>query len=74
VVRPLETGLLFDPAGTHSLARAVAAVAGDRHRALLGARARELACTRGWREAVDELVLAHYLPALGGGSSSHDAA
>ena len=34
-------------------------VAGDRHRALLGARGRELAL-RDWRAAVDELVDLHY--------------
>lgn len=62
VVRPLETGLLYDPAGTHTLARAVAAVAGDRHRGLLGTRAREMAGERDWRMAVDELVGTHYAP------------
>lgn len=59
VVRSLETGLLYDPTDEHALARAVASIAGDRHRALLGARARELA-DRTWRDAVDELVAAHY--------------
>jgi phosphatidylinositol alpha 1,6-mannosyltransferase len=61
VVRHLETGLLYDPADDHGLARAVTAVAGDRHRALLGARARELA-VRDWTTAVDELVEQHYRP------------
>ncbi|MCW2773897.1 MAG: glycosyl transferase, group 1 [Nocardioides sp.] len=61
VVRHLETGLLYDPAHEHGLARAVTAVAADRHRALLGARARELA-VRDWTTAVDELVEQHYRP------------
>lgn len=59
VVRSCETGLLYDPADEHALAHAVAAVAADRQRALLGLRARELA-TRDWRTAVDELVDRHY--------------
>jgi glycosyltransferase involved in cell wall biosynthesis len=66
VVRSLETGLLYDPTESRGLARAVAAVAGDRHRALLGARGRELALARDWREAVDELVGHHYAPPAGG--------
>jgi phosphatidylinositol alpha 1,6-mannosyltransferase len=61
VVRPLETGLLYDADDPHGLTRAVAAVVADRHRGLLGARARELA-TRDWRAAVDELVAHHYAP------------
>jgi phosphatidylinositol alpha 1,6-mannosyltransferase len=61
VVRHLETGLLYDPAHEHGLARAVTAVAADRHRVLLGARARELA-VRDWTTAVDELVEQHYRP------------
>ncbi|HYF73642.1 MAG TPA: glycosyltransferase [Nocardioides sp.] len=61
VVRHLETGLLYDPADGNALTRAVEAVAADRHRGLLGARARELA-TRTWCDAVDELVEAHYRP------------
>lgn len=64
VVRPLETGLLYDPEDPHGLVRAVEAVAADRHRGLLGARARELA-TRDWRTAVDELVEHHYRAATG---------
>jgi phosphatidylinositol alpha 1,6-mannosyltransferase len=39
---------------------AVAALAADRHRGLLGARARELAQERDWCAAVDELLLDHY--------------
>ena len=62
VVRSMESGLLYDPAEPHGLARAVAAVAGDRHRSLLGERGRELAVRRDWRAAVDELVEQHYLP------------
>ncbi len=74
VVRSLESGLLYDPTGTHALARAVAAVAGDQHRGLLGNRARELACERDWRDAVDELVSAHYGPMLAAGSTTPRAA
>jgi phosphatidylinositol alpha 1,6-mannosyltransferase len=59
VVRSLETGLLYEPSDDNALARAVAMVAGDRQRALLGARGRELA-VRDWRIAVDELVDLHY--------------
>jgi phosphatidylinositol alpha 1,6-mannosyltransferase len=60
VVRHLETGLLFDPGDRHGLRDAVAALAADRHRSLLGGRARELAQGRDWRTAVDELLLDHY--------------
>ena len=65
VVRPLETGLLYDPTDPRAMAEAVAALAGDRHRGLLGGRARELACLHDWGEAVDELVSVHYRPLLG---------
>lgn len=64
VVRHLETGLLHDPADPRALARAVAAVAADRHRGLLGERARELAVARDWPTAVDELVADHHRPLL----------
>lgn len=64
VVRNLETGLLHDPADDLGLARAVAAVAADGRRALLGHRGRELA-TRSWRDAVDELVDRHYRELVG---------
>lgn len=60
VVRHLETGLLYDPADEGGLADAVAAVTADPSRRLLGERARELARERSWRDAVDELVAAHY--------------
>jgi len=60
VVRSLETGLLYDPADLHGLRRAVAAVAADPHRGLLGDRARELASGRTWHDAVDELVAGTY--------------
>lgn len=60
-VRHLESGLLHDPADPRGLRRAVAALVADRHRAMLGARGRELA-TRTWRDAVDELVEHHYRP------------
>lgn len=62
VVRPLETGLLHPVGDPLGLARAVAVVAGDRHRWLLGERARELALERSWTDAVDELVERHLAP------------
>ena len=64
VVRALETGLLYDPASSTGLRRAVEAVAGDRHRALMGARGRELS-TRSWSDACSELVSEHYSALLG---------
>ena len=54
----------------HGFARAVAMVAGDRHRALLGARGRELA-VRDWRTAVDELLDLHYGALLGRPAGRH---
>jgi phosphatidylinositol alpha 1,6-mannosyltransferase len=60
VVRHLETGLLYDPRDSRDLRRAVTAVVADKHRSLLGKRARELAQLRIWTEAVDELVADHY--------------
>ncbi|KRF35381.1 glycosyltransferase [Nocardioides sp. Soil805] len=63
VVRDLETGLLYDPTTSSGLRRAVESVVGDRHRALLGARGRELS-TRTWRDACGELVAEHYAPLL----------
>ena len=56
VVRHLETGLLYDPSDPRSFRKAVESVAADRHRALLGMRAREF-CTRSWHDAVAELTL-----------------
>jgi phosphatidylinositol alpha 1,6-mannosyltransferase len=60
VVRHLETGMLYDPRDPRDLRRAVTAVVADRHRSLLGKRARELAQLRTWTDAVDELVANHY--------------
>lgn len=56
VVRHLETGVLYEPADPRGLREAVASVAADRHRGLLGERARELAVGRDWETAVDELM------------------
>lgn len=64
VVVPLETGLLHDPGDDAALARAVAAVAADSRRGLLGARGREIALGRDWASAVDELE-AHLLEVAG---------
>jgi len=60
VVRHLESGLLYDPRDPRDLRRAVTSVVSDRHRSLLGRRARELAQLRTWTDAVDELVTQHY--------------
>lgn len=60
VVVPLESGLLYDPGDDAALVRAVAAVAGDSRRDLLGARGREMALGRDWSVAADELE-AHLL-------------
>ncbi|WP_232680869.1 glycosyltransferase [Nocardioides sp. R-C-SC26] len=56
VVRPLENGLAYDASEPRALARAVAMVAGDSRRDLLGRRGRELAAARSWSVAVDELA------------------
>lgn len=64
VVRDLETGLLYDPAAPRGLRRAVESLVGDRHRGLLGERARELAGARSWGDACAELVAEHYAPLL----------
>lgn len=56
VVRHLETGLLHSPGSKRDLVRAVGALVADRHRALLGARGRQLAEERSWTLAVDELI------------------
>lgn len=60
VVGHLETGVLYDAADSRDLARAVASVAADPHRQLLGAAGRERALRRTWVDAVDELVAAAY--------------
>jgi phosphatidylinositol alpha 1,6-mannosyltransferase len=65
VVRDLETGLLYDPATSLGLRRAVESLAGDRHRGLMGGRARELASARSWGDACAELVAEHYAPLVG---------
>jgi phosphatidylinositol alpha 1,6-mannosyltransferase len=57
VVRHLETGLLYDPNHPAGLREAVASMAADRRRALLGLRARELSVERDWHTAVDELMM-----------------
>ena len=54
--KSFNTGLLHAAGSTRDLARAVGALAGDSRRALMGARARELAEQRPWTLAVDELV------------------
>ncbi len=56
VVRHLETGLLHEPGDPRDLRRAVAFLAADPRRRLMGERARELAGTRSWTAAVDELA------------------
>lgn len=55
----LQTGLLYDPDEPGGLARAVAALSADRHRALMGTHARSASLARTWPAAVDELVLEH---------------
>ena len=54
VVRHLETGLLYDPSDPRAFRKAVESIVADRHRALLGQRARELS-TRSWPDAIAEL-------------------
>ncbi|GAB2755088.1 glycosyltransferase family 1 protein [Nocardioides salsibiostraticola] len=56
VVRNLESGLLYDRADRGGLVRAVDAIAADSFRCLLGDRARELASTRTWTFAADDLI------------------
>ncbi len=60
VVAHLETGVLYDPTDERDLPRAVASVAADPHRHLLGAAGRERALRRTWVDAVDELVATSY--------------
>lgn len=64
VVSHLASGLLFDADDQRGLRSAVAAVAADRHRALMGAHGRRVAQQRSWRAAVDELVEEHYTTLL----------
>ena len=52
----METGILYNPARIRELADAVASVVSDPRRRLLGDRGRELAATRPWTDAVDELL------------------
>lgn len=59
VVSHLETGVLYDASDPRDLVRAVAAVAADPHRHLMGAAARTRAAARTWTDAVDELVAQH---------------
>ena len=64
-VRHERTGLLYDPAETRGLRRAVATLVGDADlRARLGVAAREHAERRSWSDAVDELVAVHYAATL----------
>ncbi|NHA01699.1 glycosyltransferase family 1 protein [Nocardioides sp. W3-2-3] len=54
VVSHLETGVLYDASDPRDLVRAVAAVAADPHRHLMGAAARTRMTARTWTDAVDE--------------------
>lgn len=60
VIRHLETGLLYDAEDPRDLRRAVTAMVADKHRALIGAHAREAVAERTWTSAVDELVALHH--------------
>lgn len=55
VVRPRETGLLYDPRTRSGLREALASLVADQRRGLLGEQGRELALARGWNDAVAEL-------------------
>ena len=70
IVRHLETGLLYDQGHERELADAVASVAADPRRCLLGQRARELASERPWPTAADELIGRLRQPARAGGSAA----
>ncbi len=59
VVSHLETGVLYDASDPRDLVRAVASVAADPHRHLMGAAARTRVAARSWADAVDELVAEH---------------
>lgn len=56
VVEHLGSGLLHDAGDEHGLVRAVASLAADRRRALLGEHGRDLAARRSWSRAADDLV------------------
>lgn len=71
-VAHLESGLLVDPDDAHGLRRAVAAIAADRHRGLLGEHGRRLATARDWTRAVDELLAEHHAPVLGTSATAPD--
>ena len=60
VLRNLETGLRLDRDSPGALARAVATVAADPHRRLLGECGRVAAARRDWRVAVGDLLEEHY--------------
>ncbi len=60
VLRNLETGLRLDRDSPGALARAVATVAADPQRRLLGECGRVAAAGRDWRVAVGELLEEHY--------------
>lgn len=59
VVANLDTGLLVDPSDPRGFGNAVAALAADSRRALLGSEARRR-LTRTWADAVAELTDVHY--------------
>lgn len=56
IVRNLESGLIYEPSDRRGFSRAVESIAADRFRSLLGDRARELATTRTWDFAADDLI------------------
>lgn len=66
VVQHLETGLVYEPTDEHGLSRAVASLAADGRRGLLGEHGRRTAAERDWAQAVDELVARHYGAGLQG--------
>lgn len=59
VVAHLDTGVLHEPGDPRDLVRAVAAVAADPRRHLMGAAGRDRVLRRTWADAVDELVAQH---------------
>lgn len=60
VVRTLETGLLYTAHAPRGLAEAVASLAADPRRGLLGEQGRDRALERSWACAVEELLVRHY--------------